>query len=109
MSHARITEVSSPPEYASTTFFTFSNVVSSLSSMWNQRLEDRHLHEHPVLGLVEDRRPRPLEDLVGNLLAAVRGKAVHDDRVPPRRPHERPVDPVTAEGRQPPPPLLFLP
>ena len=35
----------------------------------------------PVLGLVPDRRARPVEHVGGDLLAGVRGQAVEDDRV----------------------------
>src|SRR3972149_4840433 len=69
ISHRRMTEVSSPPEYARTTFFTFSTSSSSHRSMRDEFLQDGHLHVQPVLGLVEHGRPGPLDDLVGNLVS----------------------------------------
>src|SRR4030066_2469832 len=80
ISHRRMTEVSSPPEYARTTFFTFSTSSSSHRSMRDEFLQDGHLHVQPVLGLVEPGRPGPLDDLVGNLLPPVGGKAGDNDR-----------------------------
>ena len=42
---------------------------------------DRLLHVQPVLRLVEHHRLRPVDDLVGDLLAAVGGQAVHEEGV----------------------------
>src|SRR5512138_1280803 len=58
------------------------------SAPGQQQLEERLLRVQPVLGLVEHRRLRPLDDGVGNLLAAVGRQAVEDDRVRPRAAHE---------------------
>src|SRR5262249_10735972 len=74
MSQRRMTEVSRPPEYARTTFFT-SGIVERAS----QQLEDHGLLDvQAVLRLVEHDRARPVEHAVGDLLAAMGGQAVHD-------------------------------
>src|SRR3990172_1995524 len=57
---------------------------SSVRSMWNGPFETRHLQVKAVLRLVEHGRLRTLHHLVRDLLPAVGGKAVHDDRVPVR-------------------------
>src|SRR3990170_4743766 len=108
ISHRRMTEVSSPPEYARTTFFTFSTSSSSCRSMLDEFLQDGHLQVQPVLGLVEHGRPGPLDDLVGNLLPPVGGKAVHHDRLLAGHPEEVSVDAVLPERREAFPLLLFL-
>ena len=41
----------------------------------------------PVLGLVEHKGLRAVDDVVGDLLAAMGGKAMQEDRVPRRMPH----------------------
>src|SRR2546425_12421338 len=70
MSQRRMTEVSRPPEYASTTFLT-SGIVQRAS----QQLEDHGLlRVQPVLRLVEDDRARPVQHGVGDLLPAMRGQ-----------------------------------
>ena len=51
----------------------------------------------PVLGLVEDRRLRAVDDLLGDLLAVVRGKAVQDERLLAGLAHELRVDAVAGE------------
>src|ERR1041384_6002227 len=57
MSQRRITEVSRPPEYASTTFLT-SGIVERAS----QQLEDHGLlGVQPVLRLIEHDRARPVQ------------------------------------------------
>src|SRR2546428_1559759 len=74
MSQRRITEVSRPPEYASTTFFT-SGIVEGAS----QQLEDHGLlRVQPVLRLVEHDRAGAVQHAVGDLLAAMGRQAVHD-------------------------------
>src|SRR5215470_11583728 len=74
MSQRRITEVSRPPEYASTTFFR-SGIVERAS----QQLEDHGLlGVQPVLGLVEHDRARAVQHAVGDLLAAMGRQAMHD-------------------------------
>src|SRR3954452_5267231 len=42
-------------------------------------LQDRLLGVEPVLGLVEDRRAGPVDDLARHLLPAVRGETVQED------------------------------
>ena len=64
-------------------------------------LQQRLLHVHPVLGLLEDPRLRTLEDLLGDLLAAVRGQAVEDDRAGRGAGEQRRVDGEAPEGLQP--------
>src|SRR5215471_13811883 len=102
ISHRRITEVSRPPEYASTTFFTVfvtrsSSLVGETAGVGRRRTgagrsggpprsiaaeqadDDALLGVEPVLRLVEDQAPRPVEHGVGDLLAAMGGEAVHDE------------------------------
>ena len=59
----------------------------------------------PVLGLVEDRRLRAVDDLLGDLLAVVRRQAVQDERLLPGLAHEIRVDAVAGEVA--PPPLVL--
>jgi hypothetical protein len=54
----------------------------------------------PVFGLVPDRAVGRVEDLVGDLVAAVGGQAVQRDRARPRAGHQRRVDLQRAEGRR---------
>src|SRR6185503_4583965 len=76
ISQRRMTDVSRPPEYASTTFFT-SGIVERAS----QQIEDhRLLRVQAVLRLIQDDRARPVQHAVRDLLAAVRRQAVHDQR-----------------------------
>src|SRR5581483_11741733 len=58
----------------------------------HQRQHDRLLHVQPVLGLVVDAALRPVGDLGGDLLAAMRGQAVQEDGVALGVPHEGVVD-----------------
>ena len=53
----------------------------------------------PVLGLVEDGRLRAVHDLLGDLLAVVRGQAVQDERLLAGLAHELGVDAVARRGR----------
>ena len=55
------------------------------------------LHVQSVLRLVEDDRLRTVDDLGGDLLAAMRGQAVHDDGVGPRQAENVGVDLIGAE------------
>ena len=54
--------------------------------------EDALLRVQAVLGLVEDHRLRTVDDLGGHLLAAMRGQAVHEDRVGLGLRHQARVD-----------------
>src|SRR5919108_3274761 len=94
MSQRRMTEVSSPPEYARTTRLT-SGIVGRAS----EQVEDHgFLSVQPILGLIERDGARPVEHLVGDLLAAVRGQAVHDERARLGEADQRLVELVAAEG-----------
>ena len=60
--------------------------LSFSGSIAARRLRDHEreqglLRVQAVLGLVPDRRARPVEDVLGDLLAVVGGEAVQDDRV----------------------------
>src|SRR5437867_1962190 len=134
MSQRRITEVSSPPEYASTTFFTLlatrpapppvrvrakphSELACNVSyppafarrfrgrnivpgGGFGRRAEppseqfqdDALLGVQTVLRLVEDHAPGPVEDGIRDLLAAVSGEAVHDERARLGEAEERVVE-----------------
>src|SRR2546428_13671858 len=70
----RMTEVSSPPEYARTMRLGL-DIVDRASQ---QRQDDRLLGVEPVLRLVERDRARAVEHRIGDLLAPVGGQAVHD-------------------------------
>src|SRR5882724_9102666 len=92
-----MTDVSSPPEYARTTFFTLSFAFTSLPFSLLHLSEEEKLHQRllgvqPVLGLVPDHALRPVDHLGGDLLAAVRGQAVHEKRVLLRHFHHGGVD-----------------
>src|SRR5689334_14856001 len=76
ISQRRMTEVSSPPEYASTTFLT-----SGILERASEHLEDHGLlGVQAVLGLVQHDRARAVQHGVGDLLAAMGRQAVHHQR-----------------------------
>src|SRR5215813_1348606 len=93
MSQRRMTDVSSPPEYARTTRFT-SGIVGRASE---QVEDDRLLGVQAIFGLIENDRLRAVEHLVGDLLATVRGQAMHDQRTRLREADDRVVELVAAE------------
>src|SRR5512145_30649 len=101
MSQRRMTEVSRPPEYASTTLRT-SRIVERAAE---ELEDDRLLRVQPVLRLVERDRPRAVEHGVGDLLPAVRGQAVHDEGGRFGEAEHRLVELVAAERLE---PLLAL-
>src|SRR3954452_18698099 len=59
--------------------------------------EDALLGVQPVLGLVEHDRARAVHDLVGDLLAAMRRQAMHEDRLLAGGVHQPGVDLVGLE------------
>src|SRR5262249_24485732 len=94
MSQRRMTEVSSPPEYASTTRLT-SGIVRRAS----QQIQDhRLLRVQTILRLIEHDGARAIEHRVGDLLTPVCGQAVHDKRARLGEAEDRLVDLVAAEG-----------
>src|SRR5215475_1321755 len=94
MSQRRMTEVSSPPEYASTTRLT-SGIVRRPS----QQVQDhRLLRVQTILRLIEHDGAGAVEHRVGDLLAPVRGQAVHDERAGLGEADDRLVELVAAEG-----------
>src|SRR5512134_163303 len=107
-SHRRMTEVSSPPEYASTTFLTFSNCGFPSPLVWDELRQEGDLDVHPVLRLVEYGGLRALDHLLRDLLPAMGGQAVHDDRALPGVPQKARVDAVAPERLQAAPTLLLL-
>src|SRR5258706_15172244 len=96
MSQRRMTEVSRPPEYASTTFLT--DLVTLLSTQQGQ--DDGLLRVQAILRLVEDQATRPVEHRVGDLLASVRGQEVHHDRLTTGAVEQPGGDLIALEGRQ---------
>src|SRR5260370_27457013 len=74
ISQRRITEVSSPPEYARTTRFGLDVIDRATEQAQHHGL----LRVQPVLGLLEHDGPRAVEHRVGDLLAPVRRQAVHE-------------------------------
>src|SRR6266542_1912721 len=146
MSQRRITEVSSPPEYASTTLFTLitpmlllrapsihERITREAGGSCRRSASDRPPFAHrfrrrnlclrgdfgrgaeppseqfqddallgvqAVLRLVEDHAPGPVEDGIRDLLAAVSGEAVHDERARLGEAEERVVELITLEGLQ---------
>src|SRR3990167_6295447 len=107
MSQRRMTEVSSPPEYASTTLFT--GVFMAPLSVSQEAQDDALLGVQPVLRLVQDDAPGPVQDRVRDLLPAMRRQTVHDEGLPAREPEQRLVDLVALECLLPPLALLLLP
>src|SRR5262245_8989417 len=67
------------------------------------------LQVQPVCGLLEDDASRTVENGIGDLLAAMGGEAVHEDRVGYRQSEERLVDLEAGERHPPPGGLSFLP
>src|SRR5882672_5167238 len=57
-----------------------------------EKFHQRFLRMQPVLGLVPDRTLRSVDDFRRDLLAAVRGQAVHEERILLRRSHHVGVD-----------------
>src|SRR6478672_1103833 len=74
----------------------------------DQEREQGLLRVQAVLGLVPDRRARPVEHVLGDLLAVVGGEAVEDDRVVVREPDALRVDAEPVQVAQPPLALLLL-
>src|SRR3954466_1716221 len=82
LSQGMMMEVSNPPEYAKTTFFTMS--ASSSSGLVLLAHEQRHqslLDVEPVLGLVKDGFLEPVHGFLGDLLPPVGGQAVQHEGV----------------------------
>src|SRR5579872_2627922 len=84
-----MTEVSRPPEYEST-IFLIDWVAISVPRGGRDELHDLRaqqpyhhgfLRVQPVLGLIEHDRLRPIDDLVGDLFAAMCRQAVHHERI----------------------------
>src|SRR5256884_4639173 len=96
-----MTEVSSPPEYASTTRLGL-DIVDRASQ---QRQDDRLLRVKPILRLVERDRVRAVEHGVGDLLAPVGRQAVHHEHRGLGESDDRFVDLIAAERFLPPRPL----
>ena len=102
-----MTEVSSPPEYASTTRFTLFAMTMSLldrgarSGAVEEMDDDALLSVQPILRLVEDHAPRPVQHRIRDLLAPVGGQAVHDERPGGREAQQRLVELVALEGLEP--------
>src|ERR1043165_9507751 len=72
-------EVSRPPEYARTTFSGMCAPVGEAADPASQEDEkDRFLYVQPVLGLVENYRPRRIDDGVSDFIAAMRRETVHE-------------------------------
>src|SRR3712207_3098714 len=76
-------------------------------------LSDHERHERllgvqAVLRLIPRRRPRSVEDVLGDLLAVVRGEAVHDDAALRGEPEGALVDSVRLEVLDAAVPLLVL-
>src|ERR1700733_6100915 len=102
-------EVSKPPEYASTTFSDMSAPYGQtvLSTVQQQR-QNGFLHVQTVLRLVEDDRALRVDHPVGDLLAAMRRQAVHDNRLRRRLSQQFIVDLVGRENPRPLTGFLFL-
>src|SRR5713226_3404825 len=81
---------------------------ATAGSSWCHDLgEERHLGVEAVAGLVENDRARPVDDLVGHLLAAMCGQAVEEYGVFGRV-HEFLVDLVRGEDLASGRPLVLL-
>ena len=52
----------------------------------------------PVLGFIENHRLRSIDDLVGNFLSAVRGQAMHEQRIGLGLGHQAGIDLVALEN-----------
>src|SRR4029079_18546191 len=87
--------------------------LSFSGSIAARRLRDHEreqglLRVQAVLGFVPDRRPRPVEDVFGDLLAVVGGEAVEDARMLVREADESLVDAEPGQVAQPPLALVLL-
>src|SRR3989304_5241193 len=101
--------VPSPPEYARTTFFTFSTSSSS-PGQWGinfSRIAICTCSRFSASSNTADRGPSMTSAVISSPRAG--GKAVHHDRILPGDPEQVRVDPVPAERGEAFPPLLFLP
>src|SRR6266516_7842378 len=63
----------------STSSLVLAMAASRASGEVEQEQQERLLRVEPVLGLIPHHRMRSVDHLGGDLLAAVRGQAVHDD------------------------------
>src|SRR5688572_24987456 len=93
MSQRKMTEVSRPPEYASTTRFG-SGVIHGASE---EVEDDGLLSVQTVLGLIEHDAGLAVEHAVRDLFAPVRRQAVHDERARLGKAHHGLVDLVPLE------------
>src|SRR5690348_6841711 len=76
---------------------TFLTLTRGTLCAGDEQLEQRLLSMAPVLRLVPDALARAVEDLLGDLLARVRGQAVQSDGVRRRAVQQRVVDAVAVE------------
>src|SRR5436853_6260505 len=77
-------EVSSPPEYASTTLFALGIHApwpETAQSATQQHEQDGLLNMQAVLGLVEHYGLRRIHHAIGDLTTAMRRQAVHEQRM----------------------------
>src|SRR5262244_3543126 len=94
-------DVSSPPEYASTTLSRM--IAPRIRCRWadgaaQQGKKNGFLDVHAVFRLVVDHRVRRINDFSRHLLTTVRGQAVHEHRVARGQGKEFLVDLVRREN-----------
>src|ERR1019366_10246608 len=75
-------EVSSPPEYASTTFSRIGTPRrKAMNAALQQQNHDGFLNMQAIFCLVEDHRTRRIDHRRRHFVTAMRRKAVHEERV----------------------------
>src|ERR1700728_168329 len=85
-------EVSSPPEYAKTTF------LGNGFSLGKQRVQDRLLNMQAIFCLIVNDRARRIDDALADLQTAVSGQAMQEDGVWSRLREQRLIDLISGEG-----------
>src|SRR6516162_557703 len=93
-------DVSSPPEYARTTFLGMCTPDrETAGAAPQQQHENGLLHMQAAFGLIEDHRPWRVHDRIGHFLPTMRGQAVHEHSARTCFSHQLIIDLVRLKNR----------
>src|SRR3981081_3055067 len=94
-------DVSSPPEYASTTFSGMSAPYRQPNRAAQQQIQNGFLNMHAIFRLLEDERVFRVHHFVSHFLTAMRRQTVQEHRVRSGFGHEFAIHLVRREDRGP--------